>query len=267
MLRSMRELENYSIGATDGEVGHVKDLFFDDQAWVVRYLVVETGSWFSSRKVLISPFAIGEPDWAHKRLPVNVSKDQVKNSPDIDTAQPVSRQHEMRYMDYYGYPYYWGGSGLWGDGLYYPVMASTGYTSADVPYARATDTKHLPGDPHLRSCKELVDYHLHATDGDIGHVEGMLVDEETWAIRYLIINTSNWWLGHSVLIAPEWITQVSWQDSKVAVNLKRQDIKDSPRFDSSEALNRQQEMDFYRYYNRQGYWEREPSRSLQMEND
>lgn len=267
MLRNLHELENYAIGATDGEIGHVRDLFFDDQAWVVRYLVVETGSWFSSRKVLISPFSIGQADWAHKRLPVSISKVQVKNSPDIDTAQPVSRQHEIRYMDYYGYPYYWGGSGLWGDGLYYPVMASTGYSSADVPYARAADGKRHTDDPHLRSCKELVGYHIHALDGDIGHVQSMLVDEDTWAIRYLVVNTSNWWVGEPVLIAPEWITSVHWEDSKVSVNLKQAAVKQCPAFDSSSELNRQQEMDFYRHYDRPGYWENEPSRSVQLEND
>ncbi len=261
MVRSMHELENYTIGATDGEIGHIKDFFFDDQAWVVRYLVVETGSWLLSRKVLISPFAVGEPDWAHKRLPVGISKEQVKNSPDIDTEKPVSRQHEMHYMDYYGYPYYWGGTGLWGDGLYYPFMASTGYSDADIPYAREHKTGTSTENPHLRSAKEVIGYHIHASDGDIGHVEGLLVDEDTWAIRYMVVNTSNWWLGHPVLIAPEWITKVSWEDASVTVNLQQLAVKNCPRFDTTEKLNREQEVDFYRYYNRTGYWVNETSKT------
>jgi len=118
MLSSMEDLEHYAIRATDGAIGQVKDFYFDDEAWVIRYLVVDTGTWLSSRKVLISPIAIGEPNWAEKILPVSITKEQVKNSPDIDTDKPVSRQHERRYLGYYGYPYYWGGGGPWGDEIY-----------------------------------------------------------------------------------------------------------------------------------------------------
>ncbi|MBK9444229.1 MAG: PRC-barrel domain-containing protein [Comamonadaceae bacterium] len=124
MLHSTQEMKDYAIGATDGEIGHVVDFFFDDQSWVIRYLVVETGSWLMSRKVLISPFALQDADWMHKRLPVQITREQVKHSPDVDTQKPVSRQHEMAYADYYGYPYYWDGSGLWGDGLYAPQLVS-----------------------------------------------------------------------------------------------------------------------------------------------
>jgi hypothetical protein len=110
MLRNTNDLEGYVIGATDGPIGHVKDLYFDDRAWVVRYLVVDTGPWLSSRKVLISPIAIGRPNWAERLLLVSITKEQVKNSPDIDTKKPISRQHEVQYSGYYGYPYYWGGA-------------------------------------------------------------------------------------------------------------------------------------------------------------
>jgi len=115
MLRSMKDLEDYALGATDGTIGHVKDFYFDDEAWVIRYLVVETGRWLSSRKVLISPIAIGNPNWVDRILPVSITKEQVKNSPDIDTAKPVSRQHEILDLNYYGFPPYWGGRDMgWG---------------------------------------------------------------------------------------------------------------------------------------------------------
>ena len=125
MLRNTKDIENCVIGATDGIIGHVKDLYFDDEAWVIRYLVVDTGPWLSSRKVLISPIAISSPNWTEEILPVSITKEQVKNSPDIDTDKPVSRQHENAYMGYYGYPYYWDGAGLWGGGAY-PGMLMTG---------------------------------------------------------------------------------------------------------------------------------------------
>ena len=239
MLRSMNDLEGYAIRATDGTIGHVKDFYFDDQAWVIRYLVVDTGTWLSSRKVLISPIAIGRPDWAEQVLPVSITKEQVKNSPDVDTDKPVSRQHEIDYFGYYGYPFYWGGAGIWGGGLYpdmmmpdYAGFESTSY-GEDQEGEGAHAAQHQHDDPHLRSCKAVMDYHIEATDGDIGHVQGMLVDEETWAIQYLIVNTSNWWLGHQVLIAPQWIKDVSWSDATVSLNLTRQAVKEAPLYNSA----------------------------------
>ncbi len=99
-----------------------------------------------------------------------------------------------------------------------------------------------------------MDYHIEATDGDVGHVQGMLVDEETWAIRYIIVNTSNWWLGHQVLIAPQWIQDVSWSDATVSVNLTRQAVKDAPPYDSAAQLDRDQEIGIHEHYGRIGYW-------------
>lgn len=264
MLRSMNDLEDCAIRATDGSIGQVKDFYFDDKAWVIRYLVVDTGTWLSSREVLISPISIGQPDWTEKALPVSITKEQVENSPSIDTDKPVSRQHEMAYMGYYGYPYYWGGTGPWGGGMY-PGMLMTSYggvgalpvvqPEAGQANARAETARHRDDDPHLRSCKAVEGYHIHATDGDIGHVQGFLVDEETWAIRYLIVDTSNWWLGHQVLIAPQWIQDVSWLDAKVSVNLTRQAVKNAPPYDPAVTLDRKQESGIYEHYCRPGYWE------------
>ncbi len=264
MLRSMNDLEGYAIRATDGTIGHVKDFYFDDHSWVIRYLVVETGSWLSSRRVLISPISIGQPDWAAKVLPVSITREQVKNSPAIDTDKPVSRQHEERYLGYYGYPAYWGGPGIWGGGMYPGMIASEngGAVAAPFPmgpqeaeaYARAFEAQHQSDDPQLRSCKAVVDYHIEATDGEIGHVQGLLVDEETWAVRYLVADTSNWWLGHQVLVAPQWIKNVNWSHATIAVNLTRQAVEDSPPYDSAGPLDRTQETGIHEHYGRAGYW-------------
>jgi hypothetical protein len=273
MFRSMKDLEDYAIGATDGAIGHVKDFYFDDKTWVIRYLVVDTGAWLSSRKVLISPIAIHHPNWTEKVLPVSITKEQVRNSPDIDTEKSVSRQHEMRYFRYYGYPYYWGGAGLWGGGLY-PGMMLPGYAGFGSPdaaqleaenaHAQAEAALGRDGDPNLRSCKAVVGSHIQATDGDIGHVQGLLVDEETWAIRYIIVNTSNWWLGHQVLIAPQWIQDVDWRDATVSVNLTRQAVKDAPAYDSAAQLDRKQETDIYEHYGRPTYWADDARRETEI---
>ena len=267
MLRSMDELDDYAIRATDGVIGHVKDFYFDDKKWVVRYFIVETGNWLSSRKVLISPMAVSDPSWEDKVLPVSITREQVKNSPDIDTEKPVSRQHEMRYLGYYGYPYYWAGLGLWGGGAYPFMMMpdfagvepilDAGQVQAEKAYAQAEGERHRDDDPHLRSCKAIIDYHINATDGDIGHVQGLLVDEETWAIRYLIVNTSNWWLGHEVLVSPQWIDNVSWPDAVVSLKLTRQEVRDAPSYDSQVHLNREQEIGVHEHYGRVGYWTNE----------
>lgn len=278
MLRQSKDLLKLSIAATDGEIGAVKNLYFDDENWTVRYLVVEAGSWLSSRKVLISPIAAGKPDWANKLLPVSLTREQVRHSPDLDTDMPVTRQHETEHLDYYSYPYYWGGLDLWGTGGY-PNMLLPGYAGfgsaeaarAEADNAQARDEKrlHAPAqksdddkagpqearaDPHLRSCNAVVGYHIEAADGEIGHVQGLLVDEESWAVRYLVVNTSNWWLGHDVLVAPQWIKRVSWAERSVAVELTREALKQAPWYDPALPFTREMEIAVYKHYGRAGYW-------------
>jgi uncharacterized protein YrrD len=268
MLRSLRDLEKYSIRATDDDIGSVKDFYFDDSTWVIRYLIVDTSAWLPNRKVLISPISMGRPDWGEKILPVKITKQQVKDSPDIDTDKPVSRQHEMNYLGYYGYPYYWGGGSLWGDGTYpYSMLEGTAEVAkGDSPHALSekseqellTSDKNQHEDPHLRSCKEVMGYRIEAKDGDIGHIHDMLVDERTWAIRYIVVNTSNWFGGHQVLIVPEWIRNISWSKHMVDVDLTRKQVKDAPIYDPEAAFSRQEEESVYRHYGRNGYWNNTP---------
>jgi PRC-barrel domain len=265
MLRTMESMEDYTIGATDGLIGHVQDFYFDDAAWVVRYLVVETGDWLGHRKVLISPISVREPNWKDKVFPVSITKAQVKGSPSIDTNKPVSRQHEEGYLRYFDYPYYWGGAGLWGGGLSAGALAfeNPDYGSAlcdaeAMASRQAAETSvHGHGNPHLRSGNTVMHYHMHATDGNIGHVKGLLVDDKTWAIRYLVVGTSDWWGGHDVLIAPEWIDDINWSEGRVVVDLSRQAIKDSPAYDSAKPLVRELETGTFKHYGRDGYWPRE----------
>ena len=263
MLHDMKNLENYKISATDGEIGQVKDFYFDDDKWTVRYLIVETGTWLSSRKVLISPISLRDPDWLAHTLAVSITIAQVKSSPDIDTDKPVSRQNEEQYLNYYGYPVYWGGAGIWGEGLY-PYVSVPGYAGYPVnrvqreqeleAYLAQERARHRNDDPHLRSCNAVTGYHIHATDGEIGHVAGFVVDDQTWAIRYLIVDTSNWWLGHKVLVAPHWITAMDWAKQTVTVDLNREFIKNAPVYDANAELTRDQELRLYRHYGRRGYW-------------
>jgi len=263
MLRTLQDLEKCTIGATDGDIGRVKDVYFDDHAWVVRYLIVETGSWTSSRKVLISPISIRTPDWPAHQLPVGITREQVKHSPDIDTDKPVSRQQETQFLGYYGYSSYWDGTGLWGAGML-PYAMYPGYSAPAVDRVtqelavesalRAERAQHLHDNPHLRSSKAVVGYHLQAIGGEVGHVEGLLIDDQTWAIRYLVVNTSNWWMGHKVLIAPQWIDGVHWSDRTVTLNLSREVVQNAPHYDPAASLDRQGEVGLYTHYGYPPYW-------------
>jgi hypothetical protein len=267
----MKDLEGYTIGAVDGVIGDVKDFYFDDAAWVIRYLVVETGNWLARRRVLISPISINEPNWSEKVFPAAITQEQVKNSPSIDTDKPVSRQHEMAYLDYYGYPYYWGGGDFWGDGMWLPWGEKSEGAALKIRAANAEKRRanaggnseaREHGDPNLRSGNEIVSYEVLASDGDIGHVHGLLVDERCWAIRYIIVKTSNWWFGHQVLIAPQWITGVRWDDKKVSLSLTRDAVKRSPPYSPGRRVGRKEEARLYDHYDKPGYWARE----VQLEN-
>jgi len=268
VLHRVKDLEGYTIGALDGVIGHVKDFYFDDESWVIRYLVVQTGQWLLHRNVLISPIAINQPNWSEQSFPTAITQEQVKNSPSIDTDKPVSRQHEKEYLGYYEYPHYWVGGSLWGWGANPERMLGAGRIERTAAESSRADEEKLgvdadansaglPHDAHLRSGNEISSYSVHAEDGDIGHVQGILVDEKSWAIRYLIVNTSNWWLGHQVLIAPQWIVGVSWGDRKVSVSLSRDAVKGSPPYAPGSRMGRDEEARIYDHYRRPGYWARE----------
>jgi len=248
MLRNLNDLHGYALRATDGDVGTVKDFYFDDDRWVVRYLVVETGTWLSSRKVLISPVSLGVPDHDAKVVPVSISREQVKNSPDIDTDKPVSRQHEADYLGYYGYPVYWDSIGIWGaGGLPGTMLPET--VLAEIRGHDAILLGAVGGRP-----KSVTGHHIKAQDGEIGHVQGFIVDEQSWQIRYLVVDTSNWWMGHQVLVAPQWIKEVSWADKVVAVAMTRNAIQRAPEWNASMPPDRDQEVEIYKHYDRSGYW-------------
>jgi hypothetical protein len=251
MLRDASELKGLAIRATDGDLGTAKELYFDDDSWAIRYLKVETGGWLSGKAVLISPYSIIQTDWDAREVDVALTKKQVENSPSMDTHLPVSRQHEVAYLGYYGYPYYWGGPYLWGPGYYpsglaIPTTASQ-ETRVDKGHKHSNDT-------HLRSTEAVTGYHVEAADGEIGHVHGFILDEETWAIRYIVVSTTNWWPGKKVLVAPAWVKEVSWEESKFYVSATREAIKDAPEYIESRKISREYEDDLFMHYGQPPYW-------------
>jgi uncharacterized protein YrrD len=247
-LRRTKDLKDFTIAATNADIGSVYDLYFDDETWTIRYIVVETGAIFSGRKVLISPLALRQPALRSLHIWVNLTWKQVESSPALDLHKPVSRQHEIDYHDHYGWPYYWEGTGLWGSSSHPQALART--TRAK----RTTRKKKSSRDSHLRSTREVDGYHVMALDGPIGHIEDFLFDDETWRIRYAIVDTRNWWPGKKVLLRPRWIKRVSWRNRTIYVNMFRETIKASPQWDPNRPVSRKYELRLHKYYGSPPYW-------------
>jgi hypothetical protein len=250
MLTNKR-LKDFAVRATDGDLGTVEDLYFDDETWAIRYLIVDTGKWLSGRRVLISPISAAHLDWDAKRLDVALTAKQVEHSPEIDTHQPVSRQHEAEYLGYYGYPYYWGGPYLWGPAFYPAGLVRSLNASAE---AIAEKVRKESPDSHLRSTEAVTGYHVEAADGGIGHVDGFVVDDQAWTIRYIEVATRNWLPGKKVLVSPAWMERVSWTDSKVYTGLSREAIKEAPEYIESRPVTRDYEDRLYLHYGQPPYW-------------
>ncbi|UDL90831.1 PRC-barrel domain-containing protein [Mesorhizobium sp. PAMC28654] len=248
MLRHKSEIIGYAIEASDGAIGTVTDVLFDDTNWIVRWLVVDTGKWLSGRKVLLHPSALKHVNYTGHQFAVKLTMQQVKDSPDIDTDQPVTRQMETSIYDHYPWgapywttPYYMGGYGYYVNGF--------GYMGGPMEEPLADDDiPRRHGDPSLRSVKAVTGYHIHATDGEIGHAEDFLVDDTDWSIHFLVVDTNNWWLGKRVLISPWFATDISWRDRLINVDVTRQTVKDGPAYDASTVVDLAYEKHFQSHY-------------------
>lgn len=229
MLRSVKKLFEDKLGATDGEIGHVKDFYFDDQNWAVRYLVADTGSWMPGRLVLISPHAFGDLYQGGRVLLVNLTRQQIENSPSIESHKPVSRQYEEEYHRYYGWPFYWQGDQLWGMSAF-PV-ASTSSSRLPGEQSSAKGGRKESGDPHLRGAKAITGYQIQTADEVIGHVTDFVLDDENWVIQHVVVDTRHWLSGKRVMISPSHINRISWDESKVYVDLTKEAVVGSPVFD------------------------------------
>ncbi len=219
MLQESRTLYGIKLTASDGDIGHVKDFYFDDKTWVVRYLVVDTGSWLSGRQVLLSPHAFGKLDREGNALHVNLNKKQIEDSPSIESHKPVSRQYEVDYYRYYGWPAYWNGGAIWGLGGYPMVMPpSKDQIEAQQPH-------HHRDDKHLQSMKAVTGYQIHATDEAIGTVNGFMVDDRSWAIHEVVVEAGHWYSGKEIRISSGKVLRISYEDSNVFVDLTKAEIQ------------------------------------------
>jgi len=256
MLRSIKGLHGCTVNAIDGDIGKVDQVYFDDEMWAVRYLVVETGRWLNERRVLISPYSIRHTGPGSNVVHLNLTQQAVRDSPGVDTHRPVSRQNEVECLRYYNYPTYWGGPNIWGMGAYPkfdPTNASTDL--APLPLLNEPQAVRSPDDVHLRSTDEVSGYRMDAVDGAIGHVSGFIYDDEAWAIRYLCIDTRSLWHGgKEILLAAHWIEGVDWLAKTVTTRLTQDSIRLSPVYDNAIPIHRSYEVALHEFYGKQGYW-------------
>ncbi|MBV1915979.1 MAG: PRC-barrel domain-containing protein [Pseudomonadales bacterium] len=242
-LHKLADLGGYHLHARDGEIGKLKQIYFDDKCWVVRYFVVHTGSWLLGNDVLIIPSVVTAVDKENKRLEVDLTQEQIRNCPPINTALPVSLHYEQEYYRYYGWEPYWTD-----DLMFTPTPAMLTPAIPPPPLDEKPELPKEPAHPHLRSSDEVEAYQLHARDGEIGHVEDFILEDPGWAIRYLEIDTRNWLPGKHVLISPTWIQLVDWAENEVKVNLTCEAIRTAPAYDPSKVISREYQVALYKHY-------------------
>lgn len=234
-LRNLAQLSTFHLHARDGEIGRLKEVFFDDRDWSVRYFIVRTGNWLLDKDVLIVPSMINAIDEDKKHIAVGLTREQIENSPAVDTALPISRHYENDYYGHYGLSPYW---------------LDTPFPE-ELPELRPVPAEQQPREPdqpHLRSSSAVTGYRIHAQDGEIGHVEDFILDDGDWSIRYLEINTRKWLPGKHVLVAPIWIHSIDWREKEVVVNLKRQAIASAPAYDKAQLIGNDYEVSLYKHY-------------------
>jgi uncharacterized protein YrrD len=250
MLSKAKTLTGYNLKGLDGEVGKVSDFYFDVEKWAVRYLVADTGTWLRTRQILISPHAITAVNEPNRRIDLNLTKKQIEESPPLEQSQPVSQQYEASYHMYFGWPGYWCGSNTYG---VYPFIMPSAYPDGKLSKNEADR------DPHLQSAEDVRGHHVQADDGEIGHIEDLVIDEETWMIRYFVVDTRNWWPGRKVLISPSWIDRISWEESKIFVTVTREQVKQSPEYSEATLIRRDYEVHLHQHYFSHGYWGEDPA--------
>ncbi len=245
MLWDASAVHGYSIEATEGALGTVSDFLFADDSWRVRWLVVDTGNWLPGRKVLLHPSALGQPDAVRRRLPVELTKGQVESSPAISTDEPVSQQMQAHLYDYYGWDPSWT---ITHSSVARPSVAQPYHARIELHDWGNADSLPKGGDPHLRSIAAVTGYHIRAIDGVIGHVEDLLVEDVGWDIRYLVVDTRNWWPGNKVLVSPRSIQRVDWTEGLMHLEVSRQKVRDSPAYDPSSTTDGAFDATFLTYY-------------------
>jgi hypothetical protein len=249
MLIKVKTIQGWKVESLDGDIGKFSQFYFDDRFWAVRYLEVDTGHWLPGRQVLISPYALGPISREEQSLAIALTRQQIEDSPALSSGQPVSKAFEVSYFEHYGWPAYWEGPEPWGASPH--LLRDPGQWLEATVSSQGLELS-------LRSTDAVTGFNLEATDGEIGHVEDFIIDDETWEVCYLVIATRNWWPGRKVLISTKWIERVDWSERRVVVAISRESIKNAPEYWEADLVTRDYETRLHRHYDRLGYWDDVP---------
>jgi uncharacterized protein YrrD len=249
MLEKLEQVFEADIQAADGKIGRVRNAYFDDHSWVIRYLIVDTGHWLPGRKVLISPESVESLDVESGVIHLDLTCEKIENSPPIEADEPVSRRHERELSGHYLWTAYWDPSNLGGGGYVVAPMSRP-----DDEETSAEQARNARRDSRLRSAQEVKGYRIHAADGQIGHVQDFLFQTEGWVIRYLLVDTRNWLPGRKVLVSPAWVSDIDWSEAEVVIEMQREEIASSPEY-PPRGPGREYEKKLHDHYDRPGYWQ------------
>ena len=226
MFRHAIDIKGYRLALTDAELGKVKDFYFDDSLWIVRYLVADTSGLLPGRQVLISPVSLNQVDEKQKKISINLSKEDVEFSPPIDLDKPVSRQDEKKIVNYYTWPNYW--------------------------EAKAHEVSEKK-DPNLRSMQEIKNYEICGTDGPVGYVKDFIIDDLDWSVSYMVVDTRKLIPGRKVLLALRWIREIDAEEKKVVVDVACDAVRSAPEYNPETPLNREIEAGIFDHYEKEYY--------------
>jgi len=238
VYRRFSDLKKFHLQALDGEIGKPDEFYFDDQSWTVRYFVVQTGNWLFGREVLIAPGMLSGVDDRKKTVGVELTREQVENSPEVETVKPVSRYYEEQYHLYYGWQPYWASD----------LLSTPEVRPAFYPIPDDEKKTQKPPDIHLRSSRAVTGYTILAVDGEIGTMKDFILGDEEWGIRYLEVDVGSWLRGRKVVVSPAWIKDVDWLRNEVSVKLSRESIQSAPEYDPAAFITKEYELEVFKHY-------------------
>jgi sporulation protein YlmC with PRC-barrel domain len=247
-LREASSLINFSLYSQDGEeVGQVLDVLFDDKEWVVRYIEVDLTPLGLEKKVLIPPDSIEIPDWEVERVLVPMKGEELRSLPSLPLDEPVSRPYLIELYEKSGWIPYW--------------VESKFHDERPGPKklkAQLGDEEQRGQDPHLFNLGEMSEYRVEATDGDVGYVDELILDEEEFVVYYLVVaieaEIPEEESSKNVLVAPDWVTDFDRGMITVRVDVDRETLAAAPEYDPSAPITRDYEYQVFDHYGRPHYW-------------
>lgn len=254
MFKNLLDIKGFNLKGPNGNIGTCQDALFDDQAWTVRYVDVDTGGWLSERRVLLSPISLGAPSWEKGEIYTELTGDQIESSPKLDSQSPISKEWEDSFFKFHGWPYYGVGMHMWGL-THYPDESEL----KKIHSASPTSDIHKNTNQTIRSASELREYEVSARDGEVGRIKDFVFDTETWAIRYLVIENHSFLQRKKTIVSPFWVSHIDWMERACVIDLNRAEIECSPQpeGESNDYLDREFEMKLHNHYQRPSYWDQE----------